>query len=107
MNRTLWPSLRTSITGKSTLLPSGRTALSGATADTFGPVNTIKSPVGDQTGFEQAPEEMRTGTPPSTGILKSPAPAVSSPPVTIHLPSGDQSGAPRTLMVSAIGCNSL
>src|SRR5262249_61544828 len=40
-------------------------------------------------------------SPPSTGILNRPSPLPSLPPMTIHLPSGDQHGVPRIASVLA------
>ena len=55
------------------------------------------------TGSNAGPVTMGTGAPPSTGIMNSPGPAAALPPRTIHLPSGDHEGLPRTSMVSARG----
>ena len=45
--------------------------------------------------IERGPDRSRTGAPPSTGILNSPSPLASLPPLTIQLPSGDQLAVPR------------
>src|SRR5439155_10768901 len=44
------------------------------------------------------------GGPPSIGILNRPGPLASSPPVTIHLPSGDHAALPCTSTSSARDC---
>src|SRR6516225_5315851 len=89
-NRTRSPKRRKLIWGNSTLVPSGCTARSGAKERTFVPAYTIRLPSGDQTGLSAGPATTRTGGPPSSGILKRPGPLAAFPPVTIHLPSGDQ-----------------
>src|SRR4030095_9195448 len=71
-----------------------------------GPEYMINSPSGDQAGLKAGLDTMRTGSPLSTGILKSPGPLMSLPPVTIQLPSGDQEAAPRTSIDSPIGFSS-
>src|SRR5262245_15529374 len=81
--------------GSSARVPSGRTARSGAYRATIAPPYTIKLPSGDHTGLNAGPATRRTGVPPCAGILNSPPPLGSLPPVTIHLLSGDQEAAPR------------
>ena len=73
---------------------------------TTGPVYTITVPSGDQAGLKAGPVIKRTGAQPSRGLLKSPGPVASLPPVTIHLSSADQPAAPRTSMASASGWGS-
>ena len=86
--------------------PSGRIARRGAKRDMVVPAYTIKVPSGDHTGFNPGLAGRRMGAPPTAGILNSPGPEPSYPPVAIHLPSGDQQGAPRTSMESVRGWNS-
>src|ERR1700721_3658120 len=88
--RTRSPKRRKIISGNLTPVPSERMARSGAKVRTFVPAYTIRLPSGDQTGLSAGPLAKRTGDPPSNGILKSPGPVASLPPVTIPLPSGDQ-----------------
>ena len=72
----------------------------GANRDIVVPAYTIRVPSGDHTGFNPGFPGKRIGAPPAAGILNNPGPEASIPPVTIHLPSGDQQGAPRTSMAS-------
>src|SRR5208282_1329459 len=104
--RTCSPKRRKLIWGNSTLVPSGRTARRGAKVLTFVPAYTIRLPSGDQTGLSACPATKRTGDPPSNGILKSPGPVASLPPVTIHFASGDQQLVPWTSIPSAMGWSS-
>src|SRR5579864_8737890 len=91
------------MSGPSTGVPSGRTISSGPSTETTGPVYTITDPSGDQTGLLAVPLTSRWGSPPSSGILKSPAPLLSAPAAAIHLPSGDQLAAPFMSIAEARG----
>src|ERR1019366_8184102 len=70
---------------------SGRTPRSSTWPTMKTPEYTISLSSGDKTGLTASPEMRRIGAPPSAGILNNPRPCASLPPVTIHLPSGDQS----------------
>src|SRR5208283_1334165 len=79
----------------------------GSKANIFGPEYAINDPSGDHTGFRPIVLVSRTGDPPPVGILNSPLPFPSSPPVTIQRPSGDQSAEPSTSNAGAISLESV
>src|SRR4051812_38399966 len=58
-------------------------------------------PSGNQTGLNETASTSGTGRPPSMGILKMRAAGPSRAAMAIHLPSGDQDGAPCTSSDSA------
>ncbi len=75
VNRSRSPSRCVRMSGNSTGVPSGRTALSGVNAKTLGPEYAMIEPSGDQTGLRPISWVRRTGGPPSIRILKSPGPS--------------------------------
>src|SRR5271169_5304328 len=101
-NRARSPSSPTWIEGRWTGDPSGRTARRGTLAAVPGPAYTIKLPSGEHTGATAVPATRRTGEPPSSGILNSPGPLASEPPVRIHFLSDDQQFTPWIFIESAV-----
>src|SRR5262245_25177076 len=89
----------TCIGGSSTALPSGRTPSSGCRPPTIAPQYTISVPSDDQTGFTDTPFVSLMALSPLAESLKRPGPLPSSPPITTHAPSGDQSGEPCAFSV--------
>ena len=88
-------------------VPSGRMSKIGSKVNIFGPEYAINDPSGDHTGLRPSVLVSRTGSPPPVGILNSPLPCPSLPPVTIQRPSGDQSDEPSISNSGAISRDSV